>query len=446
MPKKSNTPQQKPQLVYDPKRKMYFDQTAGMYIEPNTNLYVDPDTGLLLEPQTNKLIPNSEAPSKVEIRPKLSELPEDINKKFINYVFEGSTANPMRGADLMGDSMMPTAEMGAAIKNFAPKIKNLGVRTVKPEIGSNIRKSTPSSEAQSSNPNRSSSRFEGTNSIVKTYKKDTPGEQKESIDSKFTDFLSEDFIASGQQPYQDLSDVFNQRQLNSLIRNEDFRAFVTHHNPDLSKVMVKELGENRYLVGDASTGAPHTMEFVIDNEGKFDYHVVRKKVTGGDEQVVKSYNYNESKTPKARETSPSQVTLNIPKSATLNINMINEEFEKMDKDPCWKGYKMVGTKKKRGKKVPNCVPEERQIEEESLGKIHRTTGGRKKFMVKVKNPKTGKVVTVRFGDPNMSIKRDNPERRKSFRARHHCDTDPGPRTKARYWSCRQWRAGAKVES
>ena len=36
----------------------------------------------------------------------------------------------------------------------------------------------------------------------------------------------------------------------------------------------------------------------------------------------------------------------------------------MDKDPCWKGYKMVGTKKKKGKEVPNCVPEEYQIEEE----------------------------------------------------------------------------------
>ena len=52
---------------------------------------------------------------------------------------------------------------------------------------------------------------------------------------------------------------------------------------------------------------------------------------------------------------------------------------------------------------------------------------------------------VRFGDPNMAINRDDPERRKSFRARHNCD-DPGPKTKARYWSCFQWRAGAKVDN
>ena len=63
-------------------------------------------------------------------------------------------------------------------------------------------------------------------------------------------------------------------------------------------------------------------------------------------------------------------------------------------------------------------------------------GDVKKFKVYVKNDK-GNVVKVNFGDPNMRIKKSNPERRKSFRARHHCDS-PGPRWKARYWSCRKW--------
>ena len=71
-----------------------------------------------------------------------------------------------------------------------------------------------------------------------------------------------------------------------------------------------------------------------------------------------------------------------------------------------------------------------------LGKPFRTPDGPKKFSVYVKNEK-GNVVKVNFGDPNMEIKRDNPERRKSFRARHKCDT-PGPRWKARYWSCKMW--------
>jgi hypothetical protein len=71
-------------------------------------------------------------------------------------------------------------------------------------------------------------------------------------------------------------------------------------------------------------------------------------------------------------------------------------------------------------------------------------GDVKKFKVYVKDPKTGNVKKVNFGHGGssvkgkaMSIKKSNPARRKSFRARHNCD-NPGPRTKARYWSCRKW--------
>ena len=70
-----------------------------------------------------------------------------------------------------------------------------------------------------------------------------------------------------------------------------------------------------------------------------------------------------------------------------------------------------------------------------LGKPMR--GDVKKFKVYVKDPKTKNVKKVNFGDPNMKIKKSNPARRRSFRARHNCD-NPGPRTKARYWSCRKW--------
>jgi len=66
-----------------------------------------------------------------------------------------------------------------------------------------------------------------------------------------------------------------------------------------------------------------------------------------------------------------------------------------------------------------------------------TRGDVKKFKVYVKDPKTGNVKKVNFGDPNMRIKKSNPKRRKSFRARHNCD-NPGPKTKARYWSCKKW--------
>jgi hypothetical protein len=66
------------------------------------------------------------------------------------------------------------------------------------------------------------------------------------------------------------------------------------------------------------------------------------------------------------------------------------------------------------------------------------SGSKKKFGVYVKNDK-GNIVKVTFGDPNMSIKRDNPERRKAYRARHGCD-NPGPKWKANYWSCKMWSA------
>ena len=67
-----------------------------------------------------------------------------------------------------------------------------------------------------------------------------------------------------------------------------------------------------------------------------------------------------------------------------------------------------------------------------------TRGDTKKFKVYVKNDK-GNVVKVEYGDPNMEIKRDDPGRRANFRARHNCD-NPGPKYKARYWSCKFWSA------
>ena len=142
-----------------------------------------------------------------------------------------------------------------------------------------------------------------------------------------------------------------------------------------------------------------------------------------------------------------------------------------ESDPCWSGYEMIGMKKKNGRKVPNCVPineadgycpsclieyikeayatktpefiemmqpglneAEYQGRKVQLGKPMR--GDVKKFKVYVKNDK-GNVVKVNFGDPNMRIRKSNPARRRSFRARHRCET-PGPRWKARYWSCRKW--------
>lgn len=198
------------------------------------------------------------------------------------------------------------------------------------------------------------------------------------------------------------------------------------------------------------------------------------------------------------------------------MKLINLIPLKEMENPCWKGYEMVGTKKKDGREVPNCVPvkeasdsnstnqpggyvgdnadedinsdddvnygyvepEEYDVEDEDmvdfiafmrtyskdlseancncvyeaeyqgrevkLGKP--MAGDVKKFKVYVKNP-SGNVVKVNFGhggtsaaskgEKTMRIRKSNPKARKSFRARHNCDS-PGPRHKARYWSCRKW--------
>jgi hypothetical protein len=73
----------------------------------------------------------------------------------------------------------------------------------------------------------------------------------------------------------------------------------------------------------------------------------------------------------------------------------------------------------------------------TLNKPFYTPGERKKSAVYVRGNDKGNVVKVRFGDPNMEIKRDNPERRKSFRARHNC-ASAKDKTTPKYWSCAAW--------
>ena len=137
------------------------------------------------------------------------------------------------------------------------------------------------------------------------------------------------------------------------------------------------------------------------------------------------------------------------KRVPLDLPMLDEEIIE-EKGPCWKGYKQIGMKDKNGKQVPNCVPID-EVEEINEAEYHgrKVTLGKpmqgdvKKFKVYVKNAK-GNVVKVNFGfggksakGKRMVIKDKNPKRRAAFRARHNCKS-PGPRWKARYWSCKKW--------
>ena len=99
-------------------------------------------------------------------------------------------------------------------------------------------------------------------------------------------------------------------------------------------------------------------------------------------------------------------------------------------------YRRRGLYKKDGRTLLLVRAAKYQGKTVKLNKPFLTPDGPKKRSVYVKNEK-GNVVKVNFGDPNMKIKKSNPERRKSFRARHNCD-NPGPKWKARYWSCKMW--------
>jgi|TARA_R110002020_G_scaffold194354_9_gene395142 hypothetical protein len=117
------------------------------------------------------------------------------------------------------------------------------------------------------------------------------------------------------------------------------------------------------------------------------------------------------------------------------------DFTKSDSSgACWEGYERVPNTKKGDpgscRKIGSSQAAEYQGRKVTLNKPFRTPDGPKKRSVYVKNDK-GNVVKVNFGDPNMEIKRDDPERRRNFRARHKCKT-PGPKWKARYWSCKMW--------
>lgn len=93
--------------------------------------------------------------------------------------------------------------------------------------------------------------------------------------------------------------------------------------------------------------------------------------------------------------------------------------------------------------ISHLIAVEYQDRKVTLNKPFRTPDAKKKFAVYVRN-KQGKIIIVRFGSQEMSIKRDDPKRRKSFRARHKCDQQKDKTTPA-YWSCFQWRANSPVK-
>jgi len=165
---------------------------------------------------------------------------------------------------------------------------------------------------------------------------------------------------------------------------EDETKYTTYENTDGQNVLTVEL--HRQLDVEESDDFVEDLELIYNKQGLKDYVV--------------------------------EVSNNDPMEETYNGEDFFEAYGDMwfDEDDSLDEAEYQGRKVKLGKPMQGDV---------------------KKFKVYVRDPKTKNVKKVNFGDPNMRIKKSNPARRRSFRARHNC-ASPGPRTKARYWSCRKW--------
>ena len=185
---------------------------------------------------------------------------------------------------------------------------------------------------------------------------------------------------------------------------------VTSMNPKSVVFIVKNKGEN-YKPGDVLEKTHDQMEKINENKGL--WHNINAKKKRGEKSSPKG-----SKAYKAAKAAGEK----------LNRQKNEQAYDLWAEDGSF-GYTMTGIVEAeyKGRKV-------------KLGKPMQ--GDVKKFKVYVKNPK-GNVVKVNFGQGGdakggtMKIRKSNPEARKSFRARHNCD-NPGPRHKARYWSCKKW--------
>lgn len=179
-----------------------------------------------------------------------------------------------------------------------------------------------------------------------------------------------------------------------------------------------------YLTGKSHCSRRANEMHTLDDDGAEEFHQVRADVEEESKGLWANINAK-----KARGEKSSPKGSKAYKAAVAAGNKLDEIDEVDEYCPMclaeyiMENYNKLNEAEYRGRKV-------------SLGKPFLTPGGPKKRSVYVKNAK-GNVVKVNFGDPNMKIKKSNPKRRKSFRARHNC-SNPGPRWKARYWSCRAW--------
>ena len=335
----------------------------------------------------------------------------------------------------------------------------------------------------------SSYREIGTPDLLKRYKEDTPGQMSENVNkekikkqlSKVKGLSKKGAEMIVQLPQPTLMALIN--QLSLLMGDEpEHEPHVKDKEKEKKKVILKgslsSVNEARLMTdGKLVTGVEQVLD-VITKKLKSEMGKRYKKnqkdglsfinslakivgMTASDKGQMKNKMFlRQFLSPASlvargvgNVATPSKDDDEVQESLWDNIRNKRARGEKMRK----KGAKGAPTDDQIKRAQEECCAEclgyyDHQLTEaEYQGKkvtlndpIRTSENPNKKFKVYVKG-ESGKVVVVRFGDPKMGINRDNAEKRKSFRARHNC-ADPGPKWKARYWSCYQWRASAKVDN
>ena len=221
-----------------------------------------------------------------------------------------------------------------------------------------------------------------------------------------------------------------------ITKIEGDKIYFDHATATYQTVWSGAKGKPKQYVAHRSNVVKEEIDESIDSKKMKTYHVVNK-TNPKEKYTIKAASDFEM----LEKIVKRPITTNDIKFFKQNYSYtISEDLSVTER--CWDGYKPTPGVKPYEK--GSCMKEDDDIQEESehegkkvtLNKPFRTPDGPKKFAVYVKNDK-GNVVKVTFGDPNMEIKRDDPERRKNYRARHNC-SDPGPKWKANYWSCKMW--------
>ena len=264
---------------------------------------------------------------------------------------------------------------------------------------------------------------------------------KGTTDYEFKKFLMK--TKSRQKDYFRGEDNIKEREMTDGEKEKLDRLKKKYEKSDMQKSMKDRYGDdgpfyatltkmamNKEAVSPAQQAA---IAIAKKKSGKYDDE--GKKIDEEDAAAIAKERHNDEKERLKRKHDRELDAARLRDTRTKNAN---EAFEALIEEPCCDdcAEDEYGWAEETDFIAIDESAAEYQGRKVKLNNPTRSDNPKKKTMVYVKNEK-GNVVKVYFGDPNMSIKRDDPERRKNFRARHNCD-NPGPKWKARYWSCKFW--------